>query len=298
MATKTGQDTYVWFIDEATYGTAPTSGTYSPLEEIISISGRGAAQERGNLRRHGSRQRVGRPALRIDEDNLVVEVNLTEDMYDEFILGFDETVASSGSRAIVVADNATFGSASAIEVYEGCVQDTVEISIDNEGVVTATFEFIRQKSEYFASAAASGLSGATFTAHGTAGNATFLLFTDITLDKASFTNDDSINTIAHEINISVSQNGEKKYRINGNAFPTGVHFGNFDATASVIIDYDDLDEFAEITGGDQGSIVVTLGSWGTATLNNVTFDSAYLDSAPNELITIDIPMTADTVDFA
>lgn len=299
MATLTGQDTYVWYQAEGTgnYNAAPNSGTYAPFKEVTSISGRGKARERADLRVHGFRQRAGSPELRIDEDNLSIEVNLTDAIFDDFIAGFDETHDGTESWAIVVANNNTAASATNVEVYKGCVVDSVEVSIDTENVITATIEFIRAESAYGTTLTAVGVNSATFTSHAT--TSTYFVGSDVTLAKAGdFNQDNTIDTIAHDITISVSQNGEKKYRLNGtNAHkPIGVHLGQHDVTLSITVDYDDLNEFTDINY--DGSITVTVSGLGSFTFNGVTYDSAYVDSAPNELLTIDLPMTADTVDIA
>ena len=78
MATLTGQDTYAWYKVESTYGQAQNSATWLPFKEVTSISGRGKARERADLRVHGFRQRAGSPELRIDEDNLSFEVTTAE----------------------------------------------------------------------------------------------------------------------------------------------------------------------------------------------------------------------------
>lgn len=315
MATQTAQDTFIWYKAESTYG-AISVGTYSPVNEVTSVSGRGSSRDFADLRSFGTRQRVGRNAGRIDEENLVIEVNLTEGMYDAFVATFSEADnPDSDAYTFIIADHATPNGSneSHAEAYRGCVQVGCDISMDNEGVVTASFEFARQQSEFVADVhsfsttfdTTPSTGDTTFTAHATAGNSVFSMFTDNDIATASGFGTAAAITNLHEFNLSMSHASEKKYRFGqssgSNQFPVGIHLGNYDVSGSFIIDFDDrnlLDEFAV----ENGTITVAIkdggSTWGTITIANCNFENAAASAGANELFTIDISFVADKCTFA
>lgn len=313
MATQTAQDTYIWYKAESTFGTLAV-GSYLAVNEVTSVSGRGSSRDFADLRSFGTRQRVGRNAGRIDEENLVIEVNLTEAMYDAFVATFSEADnGDTDTYTFIIADNAApDGTAeSHAEAYIGCVQVGCDISMDNEGVVTASFEFARQKSEFAAHVEAFPSqtfvvdTDTTFASHVTAGTSVFSMFTDNDIATAAGFGTAAAITNLHEFNLSMSHASEKKYRFgstsNSNEYPVGIHLGNYDVSGSFIIDFDDrnlLDEFAV----ENGTITVTIkdgsGTWGIISIDNCNFENAAASAGANELFTIDISFVADKCTFA
>lgn len=296
--TFAGQDLYVWIADETTQGTPTNTGTASPIVDVVSVSGRGVTKEYANVRRFGDRERVGNNPLRIDEDNLTIDLTICASNYGLLFSPFDEndTVASD-SHTIVIANATDPANASMVEVYKGCVQVGAEISISNDGVMTGSVEFSRLSSTYATDD--SGVDSYAYTLHSTI-NSTYVPYSDVTLTKTSgFDAASSIANIVHEFNVSATSDIVKKFRLNGSEYPTGSVLGEYSVSGSFIIDYDNVSDFDEIIANDQDTTaVLTLThSHGSVVINGCTFESVASDANSNELITVEISFSGNTVDF-
>lgn len=306
--TKDGHDGYIFYTEETAFGAVDDDQTWERMLEVETVSGRGPSQEVKDMRRHGKRGRAGAPRGKRDEDPLVFKCNMVDDSvatnhYDVFIQDIfkeDFDVAPT-SYAFLISDisDPTDATAAHLEYYYGCTLDEIEISVEEGEVVTLSMSFIRK---YFVSSV-SELHAATGNSYEDyPSSITYLLWSDVTITKgASWSNSGSITNVS-SITITVSQGGEKKFRINGTKLPKDIHFGEYLVTASMTIDYDDFDEITEVEDESVGDIVVvfspTAGMVATITLVAAQYENAPYDSEVNSLITIDVDLSADSVTFA
>lgn len=298
--TFAGQDLYVWIADETTQGTPTNTGTASPIVDVVSVSGRGVTKEYANVRRFGDRERVGNNPLRIDEDNLSIDLTICDSNYTLLFESFDEndTVASD-SKTIIIANATDPSSATVVEVYKGCVQVGAEVSISNDGVMTGSVEFSRLSSTYDINEANAGVDSYNYTAHSTI-TSVYVPYSDVTLTKTSgFDTAASITSIVHEFNVSATSDIVKKFRLNGSEYPTGSVLGEYSVSGSFIIDYDNISDFEEIIANDQdtAAVLTLTHTHGDIVINGCTFESVASDANANELITVEISFSGNTVDF-
>ena len=261
------------------------------------------------MRRHGKRGRAGSPRGKRDEDPLVFECtmvddNVTENQYDVFIQGIfeeDYDVATS-SYAFLISDveNPTGATTDYLEYYYGCTLDEIEISIEEGEAVKLSMSFLRQ---YFKSSQSElhVSTSNTYTAY--PASISYILWSDITIAKSGgdWDNTGTLTNVS-SMTITVSQGGEKKYRINGTKIPKDLHFGEFMVTGSMTVDFDDFNEISEVENERSGDVVVTIaptaGTLATITLSGTAYEGAPYDSEVNSLITIDIDYGSDAVTFA
>ncbi len=204
--TKNSQDFNVYFCQENStdgYGVIP-SGTpeFIPFLEVSGVSGKGPSMEVKEIKRLGTRKRAGKPRGKRDEDQLKIELALTNavtitnkvggtpftstttynaDVFTVFGKGnlttgnegliFDHTYnratnngLSPVSFTIVLMDDGTLQTSTptVYEVYYGCVLSEVEFSIGEGEEVKVSLTFDRKYSEYFETASSAGLSTAEF----------------------------------------------------------------------------------------------------------------------------------------
>jgi hypothetical protein len=299
-----GHDLTVYYIAETSYGVVADDGTWSPLLELMGFSGHGFSQEVKDIRRHGKRTRVGSPGGKIDNPDLSFEVNLTTDAldaYEVFLSGsFKSTYdTSTPTYAFGVSNNSAFTGGTYFEYYYGCVLSTVELSFSEGEVITATFNFSVQTSVFSATELHAPVS-ATYTAY--PATITYALWSDISAFAKSggFATDDDLYALknVNELSISIDQNVEKLWRLDGQAYPAKVHLSGFDVTGSFTIDHEGITQVAEAIAKSVGGLAITLSSVGTITLTDVTYDETTFDTEPNALVTMDISFTASDITFA
>lgn len=316
---KTGQDNLAYYIVETpNWGTGtatagvpdgdntPDDGTWSPLLEVQSISGRAKKEEKKKVYRHGRRKRAGIALGKIEPEPLVFELYMVDDdtalnFYDVFLeASFEDAYdeASLTSYTFLIPDDNTPANSDLFEYYFGCVLSELEISI-SEGepniILTATFDVqinLFSSSELFAPVSA------TYTAH--PASSTYLLWSDVGLAKASFQDNGAVTSI-QEIDFTVNQNYSKIFTLNTERFATFNVVEGYETSGSLVAinldsttiwdEYDDLD----------GEIVITIARTTSPiviTLEKSVFDVQSVDSAPNEMQTIDADFSGELCDFA
>ncbi len=132
---------------------------------------------------------------------------------------------------------------------------------------------------------------------------TYLMWSDASIAKSGGTwANTGILTNISSMSCTIAQGGEKKFRINRSKTPKDVHFGSYEVSGSMTIDYDDLDEITELTDEKSGNVIITItptaGLVATITLVNTVYESVPYDSEPNSMITMDIDFSADEATFA
>ena len=307
--TKDGHDGYIFYTAETSFGVVADDQTWDRMLEVETVSGRGPSQEVKDMRRHGKRGRAGSPRGKRDEDPLVFEVtmvddNVTENQYDVFISGiFEEdydVTPTSYAFLISDVDNPTGATTDYLEYYYGCTLDEIEISIEEGEPVKLSMSFLRQ---YFVSSRTELHVSTSNTYSAYPASISYILWSDVTIAKSGgdWDNTGTITNVS-SFTLTVSQGGEKKFRINGTKLPKDVHFGEFMVSGSITVDFDDFKEVAEVENERSGDVVVTIaptaGTLATITLSGTAYEGAPYDSEVNSLITIDIDYSSDAVTFA
>ncbi len=77
----------------------------------------------------------------------------------------------------------------------------------------------------------------------------------------------------------------------------------YEVSGSLDFDYDNLDEYVEITGDKRGNLVIVFtdaggAGVGTLDIDVVTFEAFPMDASPDELMTASIDFSANTVTYA
>jgi len=305
---KTGQDNLVYYIAETAYGTGntPDDGTWSPFLEVQSVSGRALKQEKKSIYRHGQRKRSGVVEGKIDPEDLVIELFMVDDatalnFYDVFLeASFEDAYdeASLTSYTLFIPDNITPASSTDFEYYYGCVLKDVELVIsegDPNIILTATFDV---QTYTFTTTEAHAPVGATYTAHPS--GLTYLLWSDVALAKANFAVNGSVTSI-QELNFTVNQNYSKIWTINGQKYATKNVVEGYEVDGSFTYLYENLTEFHDEYNDLDGDMTVTITRTTSPiviTIDDMTIDTLSVDSAPNELQTVDGDFTATLLDFA
>ena len=301
MVTQDGHDFHVYYAAETSIGVMADDQTWTPLLEVENISGRGKSQEVIETFRHGKRQRQGAVYSKIDQDDLQFTVNLTDDAmagdtYTTFLVGFDEAFDASPVSYVFLIMDSNDASGSLYEYYHGAYLNEVEISASDEQIISVTLTFLIQQLIESATELYVSVSN-TYTAY--PATIAYLLASDIAAFAKSGTFTSATNFLTDgtlmEFSLTLSQNGEKLWRIDGQKYPNKVHFGEYDVEGSMVVDYENLLQMGEITAETAGILTLDLGLTTAATiaLTNVTFESVTYDSEPNSLITQDIDFSAD-----
>jgi hypothetical protein len=245
-------------------------------------------------------------------DSLVAETNTTTtitftvaslNFYDTFLIStaddFDESFAVSSSYTFFIPDNVSTPSSSTdFEYYYGCVLKELEISIsegDPNISLTATFDvqyYVFSATELHTS------TGAVYSAHPS--SITYLLWTDASFVKTGFTNNTNLYKL-QEFSMTINQNYEKVWTISGTRYACDHFVGAYEVSGSFTNLYNNLtelhDEFDDLDGIITVGISRTTSSISMA-LSDLTFDSLSLDSATNEMQTVDAEYTARRCAFA
>ncbi len=331
--TFNSQDFNAYWIPEDTFGTVPDAGTleWKPFIEVASISGRGTTQEVKEVKRLGTRKRAGSPRGKIDEDTLSIELYMTDnlavtggasmsvDVFDGWFNKPNETFDHTYNKAtgdsaahaddagiippsysILVQDDSD-GTGSVFEYYYGCVLSEIEVNISEGEVVMVTLNFERKGSLLTAVEKSGGTHN-----YGTYPPAVdYVLWSGVTITKegaSGWTNTGQI-TNASNLSFTISQGAEKKFRISGAAEPVGIDLVGYEVSGSLDFDYDNLDEYVEITGDKRGNLVIVFtdaggAGVGTLDIDVVTFEAFPMDASPDELMTASIDFSANTVTYA
>ncbi|KKN31652.1 hypothetical protein LCGC14_0821700 [marine sediment metagenome] len=306
--TKDGHDGYIFYTEETSFGVVADDQIWDRMLEVTSVSGRGPSQEVKDMRRHGKRGRAGHPRGKRDEDPLVFECTMVDDavatnQYDVFIQGiFTEAFdVAPTSYVFIISDNTNPSASTNLEYYYGCTLDEIEITIEEGEPIGLSMSFIR--SHFLSSASELHVSSSnTYNAY--PATIVYLLWSDVTISKVAATGWTNTGVLPNvsSMTITVSQGGEKKFRINGSKMPKDVHFGEFMISGSMTIDYDNLDEITEVESEKEGDLEVvispTAGLVATITLTGSVYEGFPFDSEVNSLITADVDYSSDAVTFA
>jgi len=249
------------------------------------------------------------------------------DAYNKWLIGnviateglvFDHTYnkasfnsLSPPSYTIIIVDDGTdqTDTPTVYELYYGCVLSEVEISIAEGEIVMLKLNFERSHSKFYETASAAGLASAEFGLYPT--SIGYILWSDVKIYKyatgSSWQGTDASDTvelaIVSNFTSTVSQSGEKKFRISGQETPEGIDLVGYEVKGSMDMDYDNIEELDEIQNATtgEGIIRVELGSGGS--LGNVdfigtVFEGFPMDASPDQLLTASVDFSSDTVTFS
>lgn len=236
-------------------------------------------------------------------DDLAAEAMTSGNLVITKVYAFDhsynKSVTVSGNLPISYTILAKETSNAVYEYYRGCVLSEVEFSVEEGSIIMVTLNFERIGSDLGAVEAGGDDSYGTYPT-----TITYTLWSDATVTKQNndaldgWTNAEQLLNVS-SLSFTVSQNAEKKFRVSGSREAESIDLVGFEVSGSMDFDYNDLNEYDEISGDKRGDLLVDLGSaTGKIILEDVTYEGFPMDASPDELMTASVDISADTATFA
>lgn len=297
-----GYNGVVEFLKESTYGTVPSSGTFSWFGHVTKANVKSTVelQEKYRLKAADATDRrvTAEVQARLEHHALTIEflpnaLSGSTDWTDTAELAFGATngpadaITSCVINVVALSGTAEFAAL-------GCVANSIEMSCEAGGDVEATMEFVCQD-------IIPGTTSGTLTLDFSAGG--LVHASEITADVLDFQNTEVLlsgttATLCTAWNWKVDNKLEERYRLfSDETVPREILEKTRSVTGQITIDLQSVEEYDRLLARTNFAIAIVVGAK-TITFSGCKWSSTEIGISPEDLISVPLPFVATSFSVA
>lgn len=302
MPQISGWQGVVEFLKETTYGSAPTTGTFSWFGHVTRVSTKSTVDLEEKYRLKGAdatdRRATAEVQAKLEHHAVTVEylaqaASSSVDWTDTADLAFGATNGPADDLTSVTINVVALSGTAEFAVL-GALANSIEMSCEAGGDVEATLEFLCQD-------VVPGTTSGTLTLDFSSGG--LVHATEITSDVLDFQNTEVLAsgvtlTMCTGWSFKIDNKLEERFRLFGTEeLPSEILPKPRSITGTITVDMQDVEEYDRLLARAQFNIAILIESK-TITFTNCRWGSIEVPIAPEDFISMSIPFTAETFSIA